>query len=205
VSIVVNNQHLIHNYAHFKSSELIIFPICKNCIWVINLTSSMYMILYFQWQFNRCSTSKTKSLDCGPAPSTFHILGIIILHINFVSDTKESFCEKGTTYVHIHKAATIKNVIYKLQILCILINIPSTMLQNTPTLLTCPATIKMFLMTQIQICQSLSAQYLQQHQEPIFTYFNTCISRFHISHFCYKISNIFQNIQLQSNINITQV
>lgn len=42
--------------------------------------------------------------------------------------------------------------------------------QNAPILLKCPATIKKFLLTQIQICQSLSAQYLQQHQEPIFTH-----------------------------------
>lgn len=110
MSIVVYNHHLSHNYTCFKSPQLITFPICKNCICFISLTSSMYMILYFQWQFNQCSNSKTKSLDCGPTPSTLHILRIIILHINLVSDTKESSCKKGKTYVHVHKAAIIRNV-----------------------------------------------------------------------------------------------
>jgi len=183
VSIVVNNQHLSHNYTCSNSSELITFPICKNCICFISLTSSMYMILYLQWQFNQCSTSKTKSLDLWTCtfntPHSSHYYSSRKLGIRhqgvFLQGQNRHACPQSSNY---------QKHIYKLQILCILINIPSTMPQNAPTLLKCPATIKMFLLTQIQICQSLSAQYLQQHHEPIFTQFNMCISQFHISHFC---------------------
>lgn len=98
------------------------------------------------------------------------------------------FLREGQNICACPQSSNYQKCIYKLQILCILINVPSTMPQNAPTLLKYPATIKMVLLTQIQICQSLSAQYLQQHQEPNFTHFNTCISRFRISHFCSWLS-----------------
>lgn len=97
---------------------------------------------------------------------------------------QEVFLRDGQNKHACPRSSNYQKRIYKLQILCVLINIPSTIPQNTPTLLKCPATIKMFLLTQIQICQSLSALYSHQHQEPIFTHFNTSISWFHIPHFC---------------------
>lgn len=127
--------------------KLITFPMSKNWMWVINLISSMQMIIYFQWQFNQCATSKTKSVVCEPALTTPHSWHISSSHKLGIRH-KGVFLWEGQIICACPQSRNFQKRMYKLQI-PMYINIPSTMPQNVSTLFRCPATIKTFLLSLI--------------------------------------------------------